>query len=95
MKAKRLKRRSAEETPRKSFVVSGSAVAPALYKAKIPTRFVRPNVSLGDFEWGERMSSWIDGSLPECSEKGGLYLRPRRGGVRRLRHACKDVSATG
>lgn len=68
MKTKRISRVAKPEPV--THIISGAAVGPALHKAQLPARFVRPDVRLSAFPWGERMAAWIDGSLEECKGRG-------------------------
>lgn len=45
--------------------IASKDVGPALHKAQVPARFVRPEVKLTAFPWGLRVKGWLDTVLPE------------------------------
>jgi hypothetical protein len=50
--------------------IDGKAVASALHKARVPARFVRPEVTLDAFPWGFRLRDWIRTMIPEALDAG-------------------------
>ena len=50
--------------------IDGKAVATALHKAKVPARFVRPEVTLDAFPWGIRLREWVRSVVPEAVSAG-------------------------
>lgn len=63
-------KRKTPTEPTVRHTVSSQSVAPALHKARVPNRFVRPEVTLKAFNWGARMKAWIGTSVAECRKRG-------------------------